>query len=84
LRQLKVKRIGAQFDFIVPFDLTMIPQAQVFKRPVVVPNAKDAFSDESREVNLAICPVCEFEINVISRSCLNSDQPDEFVRRTQY
>jgi hypothetical protein len=45
--QFQVKRISAQFNLIVPPNLSMIADMNALKKTVIVPGAKNAFSRES-------------------------------------
>ena len=81
MRDFQVKRIGAKLNLIVPSDLAMIPDVHILKKLVVIPNPKDAFSDESREVDFAFRAVIEFDVNAVIRSRFNSNRSDKFVHK---
>lgn len=84
MREFEVERICAQFDFVIPPDLAMIPDTHILKEPIVVPNTKDAFSDESGQVNLASGAVSEFKVKVITGPRFNQSRLYEFVHKKQY
>ena len=73
LREFQIKRIGTQFNLVVPFDLAMIANADLLENPVVIPNAKHAFTDKSRQIDFATRSIREFEIKMIFRPRFNMD-----------
>lgn len=62
----------------------MVTDTHILKKLRVVPNAKDAFSDKSREVNLTFGPVSEFQVKVIVRPRFKQDRLHKFIHRKQY
>ena len=42
--QLKIKRIGAKFDFIIPLDGSVVAKMNTFKELIIIPDLKYAIT----------------------------------------